>query len=78
MNHLTSQLRVCDGQCFESDRISGMMLPSPMEKSEKAHHLLRKEVQQLTAKGMLLIIETTLFKINFKVVQPIKSKNGNT
>ena len=54
-----------------------MMLPSPMEKSEKAHHLLRKEVQQLTAKGML-IIETTLFKINFKVVQPIKSKNGNT
>lgn len=56
-----------------------MMLPSPMEKSEKAHHLLRKEVQQLTAKGMLLIIiETTLFKINFKVVQPIKSKNGNT
>lgn len=55
-----------------------MMLPSPMEKSEKAQHLLRKEVQQLTAKGMLLIIETTLFKINFKVVQPIKSKNGNT
>ena len=55
-----------------------MMLPSPMEKSEKAHHLPRKEVQQLTAKGMLLIIETTLFKINFKVVQPIKSKNGNT
>ena len=31
-----------------------MMLPSPMEKSEKAHHLLRKEVQQLTAKGYVI------------------------